>query len=243
MNRFVLGLAMLAVVGCDSSKPPSDDGGMDAAAAPDSGAVDSGSDAAMADAGTDSGFDAALPDAGVDAGPQLPFRSDCVEDTDCESNLCLLPVDGDPFCSRVCDLDTPHDCRDEGALCLPAGAAAVCAGPEIETGSDSDDANLSLGDCVSRSLLPLGADADLFQVRAATDDPVTVFVEPGTGVDVELEFYDGAGNLIARRNEGGVAMTEGLRFEAWTTTSIVYVLVSDAGSSITNPYRVCVEAS
>lgn len=68
-----------------------------------------------------------------------------------------------------------------------------------------------------------------------------VSVQPDPGVDVELEFYDGSGELVARQNMNEAGGIEGLRFNEWTSSSIVFVLVSDAGSTIANPYRVCVE--
>jgi len=216
----------------------SPDSGMPDVGFPDVGDPDTGDpDAGDPDAGD--------PDAGEpDAGPMLEYGDPCTANEECISNLCLMITGFEPSCSRECNLDIPHACRDEGTLCLPTGGgAAVCFGPEIDTGTDTDDANLTLGDCITRSLRPLGADTDLFQVRAPTDDPIVVSVQPESGVDVELEFYDGAGELVARQNMNGEGGIEGLRFSEWTSDGIVFVLVNDAGSSVANPYRICVESA
>lgn len=243
MNRFACFLLAAATLGaCGDDDGPTDaaipfDGGFDASVDLDAGEPDAGDP----DAGTpmDAGMDSGPPD----AGPTLGYGESCTADAQCVSDLCLMVTGVEPTCSRECNLDVPHACRAEGTLCVPAGAAAVCFGPEIDTGSDTDDANLTLGDCVTRTLRPLGADADLFQVRAATDDPIVVSVQPEDGVDVELDFYDGAGELVARQNMNEAGGIEGLRFTEWTSDGIVFVLVKDAGSSIANPYRVCVETA
>lgn len=242
MTRLVsLLLASILLVACDDDDPVVIDAGtdatpFDAAIDPDAGDPDAGDpDAGALDAGSDSGP--------PDAGPTLEYGASCTSDAQCISNLCLMVTGAEPTCSRECNLDVPHACRAEGTLCVPAGSWAVCFGPDIDTGSDTDDANLTLGDCVTRTLRPLGADADLFQVRAATDDPIVVSVQPEDGVDVELDFYDGAGELVARQNMNAAGGIEGLRFTEWTSDGIVFVLVKDAGSSIANPYRVCVETA
>ncbi|HJL03045.1 MAG TPA: hypothetical protein RMH85_17205 [Polyangiaceae bacterium LLY-WYZ-15_(1-7)] len=240
-------IAWLALAGCGDDDASLDAGpalGDDAGATLDAGTPPMDSGPPPMDAGPppeDSGpppVDAGPPP--MDAGPPPgAFGDPCTLGAECASGVCLTGAG----CTRLCDLDVPHACRAEGTLCLPTGSGdAVCGGPSIETGPDTgDDANLGLGDCVMRSLVPLGADADLFQVRAAFDGRLQVVARPESGVDLALDFYDGAGSLVARSTMGGAGELEGLRFDRWTAESIVYVLVRDDGSSIANPYRVCVE--
>ncbi len=68
-------------------------------------------------------------------------------------------------------------------------------------------------------------------------------VTPDSAVDVQLQFYDGSGALVATSDMNGAGGLEGLRFSSWTSDSIVYVLVSDAGSAVANPYRICVDTA
>lgn len=241
-RTIVLSLLMaacLALIGCDGvSEEP------DASVAAD-GSLDAGPptvDAGPADAGV---RDAAMVDAGTDAGPLGAYGEECRLPADCEGDACLrMRGEETGFCSRSCDLSGPNPCRDLNTLCIRVSLDPVesyCLGPEIDTGDDSaDDGNLSLGDCLTRNLVPLGSDRDLFLVRAETNNPIRVQVTPGPGSDVRLEFYDGAGALIANTNSNGAGGVEALRFDSWVRESIAYVVVIDAGSTIANSYQICV---
>lgn len=200
------------------------------------------------DAGTDAGYapaDAEIAiDAGAaiaDAGPRLGFGETCTSNEECDSDLCVLGAP-EEICTRRCDIEVPNDCRSERRLCVPAGppGVSVCYGPTIDTGVDTDDANLTVGDCATRSLAPLGTDSDLFLIRAPTTDPIVVTVRPETGVDLQFEVYDGAGRLLARQNNAGLDGVEAIQFDVWSADSVAYVLVGDAGSSIANPYQICI---
>ena len=111
------------------------------------------------------------------------------------------------------------------------------------TGSDTeDDASIAFGDCITRTLSPLG-DADLIRVKADFTGMLNVGVEPlNAGVDVSFLVYDGAGDLQANINNNGRGTREGITFMVWNPDSVAFLLVQDAGSSVSGQYRVCNQA-
>lgn len=243
MVRFSsLLLLLVALGGCgDDGSTPMDAGSTEM----DGGSteLDGGTGS---DAGTDTDGGTTPTDAGTDAGPLRAFGEACADSSQCEGGVCLGPTGGsEGTCTRTCDPDVPHDCRDVGRLCLAlgTGSRSVCAGPEIETGADTeDDAIIAFGDCITRTLSPLG-DADLIRVKADFTGMLNVGVEPlNAGVDVGFLVYDGAGALQANINANGPGERDGITFTAWTPDSVAFLLVQDAGSSVSGQYRICNQA-
>ncbi len=176
-------------------------------------------------------------------GPLRGFGEACTASSQCAGGACTSddgPQNG--TCTRPCSQETPNDCRKEKTLCLEIGGGSfVCSGPEVTTGTDTDDANLGLGDCVTRELSPLG-DADLFFIRAAYEGPMTISVVPqNPGLDVGFRVYDGAGSQMANLNDKPPGVREGLNVKSWIPSNRAFVLVYDAGSSVAGSYRICAE--
>lgn len=70
------------------------------------------------------------PDAAVG---DLPFMSECVDDSDCQTGLCFsFNVKGD-FCTHACDMD--FECEDPSPGCNGKG---VCKAPDGDGGGDGD---------------------------------------------------------------------------------------------------------
>ena len=226
---WLAGCAALAIVGCSESRTrPST---TDAGALEDARSM-------IEDAGTVQEPDAGgVSDAG---GGTRRYGEACSRHADCASGVCIGTTDVAPTCTRTCDSDAPNDCRDENTFCVSFTEGEFCFGATIETGIDaSDDEVLNLGDCVTRSLSPLG-DADMFLVLAGRSADISVVAQPqNPALDVAVDFYNN-GQLVGRSDDYGGGGMEGLRIADFARGSRMQVVVRDGGSSITDEYRLCV---
>jgi hypothetical protein len=140
MKSFVLGaivLALAAAVGCGNDQPPSDaavDAAVDASAAC---AVDAGHCLIVDDAGVSHGCAAGSmgpgdrddggglgpagpPDASADA-MNLPFAAECLDNAQCQSQICFDYRVKGQFCTRFCSCDS--ECPPPSLGC---GGQGVC---------------------------------------------------------------------------------------------------------------------
>ena len=170
----------------------------------------------------------------------LAYGAPCTEPSQCASGTCIGTTDVAPTCTRTCDVDAANDCRDENTFCVSFTTGDYCFGATIETGIDaSDDEVLNLGDCVTRSLTPLG-DADMFLVLAGRSADVTIVARPLNGsLDLATDFYNN-GQLVGRSDDLGGGGMEGLRIADFVRGSSMQVVVRDAGSSVSDEYELCV---
>lgn len=174
----------------------------------------------------------------------LPFGADCDTNAQCSGGVCVGTEDPEVgMCTRACDRTTPNSCRAEQTLCLPlANGTSACAGPTIVTKADTDDANLTVGDCVTRSLSPLG-DLDLYQI----EDPdftgnVRISVTPlAPGVDAALDAYNASGLPVGVINEAGPGQPETVDVSGWIPTRVMFAVVRDASSQTIGEYKICVD--
>jgi len=246
LDRMIVGMVCFSLFAC-ASDSGNDTTTQDAAIVMDGGTlgahVDMGDaraiDAPVATNGVDAGNDSSDLTSRPDAAPNVPgkaYGEQCSADSQCESKFCLTN-DG---CSRSCDIKMPNPCRAEKAFCVPLqGDPGFACAEMIDTGSDTDDAYISVGDRLTRSLTPL-KDADMFTVEVARSEPVSVIVTPSAGIDVALDAYNPIAQPIGAFNSGGPGGIEAGLFSAGQTDSWVFVIVRNVGNS-TGQYQISVE--
>ncbi len=196
---------------CPDNGPP---------AQPDAGAAAADAAPPMADAAPPP------PDARIRYG----YGESCTDGNDCLSGLCV-GSDNDPWtCSRYCTLDVANDCKDVNAFCVPIGGNDHACWGAIDTGSDADDAILSIGDAATRAVTPLG-DADLFLVHLDQLGTAQFEVEPGASIDVQLEAYGVLGDALGIANDGGPGVTERLQTDVQQIGGHIFMVVRNVGTS------------
>ncbi len=170
-----------------------------------------------------------------DAAPLLGYGEACTANAQCASAICIAGAG----CSRACNIDLPNDCRAEHAFCVPLGSSLHGCYGSITTGPDEDDANLHIGDSVTRNLVPLG-DADLFYVENAVPGTFLIAVTPQAGVDVTLEGYDAIGQPLGVFNDGGNGVAESADFMA-SAAGAFFIVVRDTSTS-TGSYTLAISS-
>jgi len=202
-----------------------------------------GSDACDANAScsnNDGGYDCSCNDGfdgdGFSCMGTAGYFEPCEDPVVCASGLCIGP----PYahCSEYCNQAIANDCANVGALglCVPVGEDNFACVGDLEFGFDEDDAILSSGDSVTRSLGNL-TDADLFHLELFEGNYV-VYAEPQGGDDVQLEVYNAIGEPIGIINDGGPGVTEGVNYT--TGTGVSFAVVRNVGNT-TGPYSLSVE--
>lgn len=171
--------------------------------------------------------------------PLLPYGAACTSPSQCQGGLCVGETGGSYICSRPCTLDVALDCKDVDAFCVPIGNNENACYGSIESGNDTDDAILEIGDSVTRTLSPLG-DADVFQVRLNQLGMVSFTVTPQPSIDVKLEAYGVIGSPLGFANDTGPGMPEVLQTDVQQVGTHVFVVVRDVGSS-TGGYTLSVQ--
>jgi len=167
------------------------------------------------------------------------YGDTCTFGEQCASELCI----GAPYdhCSVLCNQAIPNNCPDVGAagFCVPlTGSEFACVG-DLETGVDSDDAIVSPGDSVTRSLNTL-TDADLFQVPV-TDGMFELTATPGAGHDLQLEVYDSIGQPIGTLDDGGAGVAETGVLTTTGGAGVIFCVVRNVGTT-TGSYAFSVTA-
>lgn len=211
-TRLLLSLALFtstAACGDDDSMGDSPDGG----AAADAGPIE------MADA---------RPPA-PDAAPLLAYGEVCTDANQCIGGYCIGYEGEDYTCSRGCDINTANSCRSVDAFCVPVSDSYACFG-EIETGNDSDDAIIAVGDAVTRGLTPLD-DADLFQVHLDQLGDILFQVTTDSSIDMQLEAYGVLGDPIGVANMRGAGEFEALQTEVQQIGGYIFMVVRNVGTS------------
>lgn len=160
----------------------------------------------------------------------------CEEPVMCASGLCIGP----PYahCSEYCNQAIANDCAnvDAKGLCVPVGEEEFACVGDLEFGFDDDDAILSSGDSVTRSLGNL-TDADLFHLELFEGGYV-ILAEPQGGDDIQLEVYNAIGEPIGVLNDGGPGEAEGANYN--TGTGVSFAVVRNVGNT-TGPYTLSVD--
>jgi hypothetical protein len=163
----------------------------------------------------------------------------CSATSECESGLCIGTTVG--RCSRYCSINEANPCKDVDAFCAPFnGGGHVCYGT-IETLDDLDDAILSVGDSVTRSVTPL-TDADLFQVRLNQLGEIRIAATPSQSIDVRLEAYSMTGQPIGIANDMGPTGVETLFTNVSEVDTFVWMVVRNVGNT-TGAYTISVTRS
>jgi hypothetical protein len=173
------------------------------------------------------------PDARPDAPPHplAGYGGACTTGSDCASGLCIGSMPS--TCSRFCSLDVALDCKDVDAFCVPlTGGGNGCYGT-IETGDDTDDAVMQIGDSVTRAVTPLG-DADVFLVHLDTLGTTTFTVTPAASIDVQLEAYGTLGSAIGVATPAGPGLPEALQTDVQQIGHHLFIVVRDVGTSTGN---------
>ena len=184
--------------------------------------------------------DASMPAPMVDAAPPPPppdarlkgYGEACSAPSECATGLCV-GTPGQFRCSRACSINIAHPCKDVDAFCAPyQGGGHVCYGM-IETGNDTDDAILHVGDSATRSVTPLD-DADLFQVRLDQLGEIRFGATPTTSIDVRLEIYSQTGAAIGIANDVGPSMVEQMYTNVQAIDGYVWAVVRNVGTTTGN---------
>lgn len=187
----------------------------------------------------DAGVGAPPPPAQQPAPPnQLAANGEsCARSADCAGGACVAST-----CTSLCDIERANSCRDAGGFCVPVGSgrtidAFACSG-DLKTGADEDDAILTVGDAVTRSLGTL-KDADLFTVDTGRGGDLLVVVEPSAGVDAQIDVYDPLGQQIGTFNSQGLGMAEAVRMSGARADAYFFVVVRNVGNG-TGKYKLSV---
>jgi hypothetical protein len=174
------------------------------------------------------------------AAPLSPVGAACARSTECASGACVAGT-----CAARCDVERPNPCRTVGGFCVPVGsggqiAAYVCRG-DLVTGVDEDDAIVSVGDSVTRSLGTL-KDVDLFTVATGRGGDLTIAVQASPGVDAEIDVYDPLGQPIGAFNQQGLGEPEVVQMTGAHADMHFFVAVRNVGNG-TGQYRLSVAAA
>jgi len=161
--------------------------------------------------------------------PKKAYGQSCSSGNDCQSGLCIGETSGFK-CSRSCSLQVALDCKDVDAFCVPLTQGGNACHGTIESGNDTDDAIVEIGDSVTRLLTPLG-DTDVFQVRFNTLGNTTITATPEVGIDVKIQAFDVDGSPLAIQNNGGAGVAEGLQTTVQQIGTYVFVAVTNVGQS------------
>ena len=160
------------------------------------------------------------------------YGDTCTEDVQCASDICA----GAPYnhCSAGCDQAIANHCRDVGAagFCVETATPGffLCVG-DLDTGLDTDDAILTSGDSVTRSLGSL-TDADLFHLNLLAGSYL-IEASSSDGVDLQLEAYNTIGEPIGIFDQGGPNETEsGLLVSE--EPEVTFVVIRNVGISTGN---------
>jgi hypothetical protein len=169
----------------------------------------------------------------------LGYGDPCTDPVQCASGLCISA----PYnhCSELCNQAVANDCPDVGAsgFCVPIGGDEFACVGELSLGVDDDEAIVSPGDSVTRSLNTL-TDADLFQVPV-TDGMFELVATPVGSHDVQLEVYDSIGQPIGTINDGGPGAVEGATLTTTGGAGVIFCIVRNAGTT-TGSYTFSVTA-
>ena len=153
----------------------------------------------------------------------------------CASGLCVGP----PYdaCSVLCNQAVANDCANVGAagFCVSIGNDEFACVGDLDTGIDTDDDILSVGDSATRALDTL-TDADLFQLEL-TPGSFVILATPATDDDVELSIYNGIGQQVALINQAGPGEFEGTILD--NDGSLAFAVVRNVGTS-TGQYTISV---
>jgi hypothetical protein len=161
--------------------------------------------------------------------PKKSYGQACSGGNECTTGLCV-GAPGQSKCSRSCSLQVALDCKDVDAFCVPIdGGGNACFGT-IESGNDTDDAILEIGDSITRLLTPLG-DTDVFQVRLNTLGTATFTATPQVGIDVRIDAYSALGEPLAVANNGAAGVAEALQTNVQQIGGYVFVAVTNVGQS------------
>jgi hypothetical protein len=187
---------------------------------------------------------AAHPDAHTPPPPPPPpplrgYGEVCTSPSQCQSNLCVGETGGTYICSRPCTLTVAQDCKDVDAFCVPIGGGDNACYGTIDTGNDTDDAVVQIGDTVTRVLSPLG-DADLFLVHLDQLGTARFTVTPQPSIDVKIEAYGEIGSALGFANDMGPGLPESLETDVQQIGTHVFIVVRDVGSS-TGGYTLSVQ--
>jgi hypothetical protein len=176
------------------------------------------------------------PDAPPPPNPDAPLKGygqTCAAGNQCASGLCVSEQNGPSLCSIPCNIGLANDCRSVDAFCVPIGGNDHACWGSIETLNDTDDAIVSVGDSVTRTLTPLG-DADMFQVQLNQLGKIRFTVTPTATIDVKLEAYGVLGSALGSANDVGPSMAEGLETEVQQIGSYMFLVVRNVGTSTGN---------
>ena len=117
-----------------------------------------------------------------------------------EDDLPMPDPEGEP--EIECDIDDVGSCQDAEALCVPlSGGGHGCDG-NVDTGRDTDGAIMTVDDVASAQFQTVG-DGDLFRLDYERAGQYRITAQ-GDGVELQLEFYDAAGEPIGVFTGSGV---------------------------------------
>ncbi len=162
--------------------------------------------------------------------PLKAYGQACASPSECQSGLCVGTSPSTNKCSRSCSLDVALDCKDVDAFCVPLSSGGNACFGTIESGNDTDDAVVEIGDSVTRLLTPLG-DVDVFQVRLNTLGNTLITATPEAGIDVKIDAYSQIGDPLAIANAGGAGVAEQMTTNVQQIGTHVFIAVGNAGTS------------
>lgn len=159
--------------------------------------------------------------------PKENHGGPCQRGDQCAGGICLDEVTA---CSQACDLEKPDSCRQVKGFCVPLETGDGACFGSIDLGRDTDEATISVGDAVTRTLDTLG-DTDLFRVNLNRLGEIAFVVKPASGVDVALDGHNAIGEAMGVFDEAGLGELEAAVSTVESIDGWVYFAVRNAGKS------------